>query len=65
MQEGTVKFFNREKGFGFIKPNNAGEDIFVHSSGLIDEIRENDRVEYETEQGRRGLNAINVEVVNN
>lgn len=65
MQEGTVKFFNREKGFGFIKPNNSSEDIFVHSSGLIDEIRENDRVEYETEQGRRGLNAINVEVVNN
>lgn len=65
MQEGTVKFFNREKGFGFIKPNNSSEDIFVHSSGLIDEIRENDKVEFETEQGRRGLNAINVEVVNN
>ncbi|MFY0714682.1 cold-shock protein [Seonamhaeicola sp. NFXS20] len=63
MKEGTVKFFNNLKGFGFITPADSNEDIFVHSSGLIDEIRENDKVQYNTEQGRKGLNAINVEVV--
>ncbi|WP_436516257.1 cold-shock protein [Ekhidna sp. To15] len=63
MQEGTVKFFNSEKGFGFIKPSDSSEDIFVHVNGLIDEIKENDKVQYETEQGKKGLNAVNVEVV--
>ena len=62
MQQGTVKFFNTQKGFGFIKPNNSNEDIFVHVNGLIDEIKENDEVQFETEQGRKGLNAINVKV---
>jgi len=63
MQEGKVKFFNNEKGFGFITPNGSTEDIFVHANGLIDEIRENDNVKFETEQGRKGLNAVNVELV--
>jgi len=63
MQEGTVKFFNETKGFGFIKPNNGGEDIFVHVSGLIDEIRENDRVTFEVQNGKKGLNAVNVKVI--
>ena len=63
MQKGTVKFFNNSKGFGFIKSTETGEDIFVHNSGLIDEIRENDNVQYQTEQGLKGLNAINVEVL--
>ena len=63
MQEGTVKFFNDTKGFGFITPSNGSEDIFVHSSGLIDKIRENDKVEYESERGKKGLNAVNVKVV--
>lgn len=63
MQEGTVKFFDTTKGFGFIKSNESGEDIFVHSSGLIDEIRENDKVQFNTEHGRKGLNAVNVEVI--
>lgn len=63
MQEGTVKFFNETKGFGFIKPNSGGEDIFVHVSGLIDEIRENDRVTFEVQNGRKGLNAVNVKVI--
>lgn len=63
MKAGTVKFFNNSKGFGFIKPSDGGEDIFVHQSGLIDEVRENDEVEYEVEQGRKGLNAVDVKVV--
>lgn len=63
MKEGTVKFFNDQKGFGFITPNDSNEDIFVHVSGLIDEIRENDEVKFETEQGKKGINAINVQLV--
>ncbi|WP_028297606.1 cold-shock protein [Olivibacter sitiensis] len=62
MQKGTVKFFNETKGFGFITPENGGQEIFVHSSGLIDNIRENDTVKYDVEQGRKGPNAVNVEV---
>jgi CspA family cold shock protein len=61
--EGKVKFFNEAKGFGFIKPA-SGEDIFVHASGLIDEVRENDEVEYEVEQGKKGLNAVKVRRLN-
>lgn len=62
MQKGTVKFFNQTKGFGFIAPDDGGQEIFVHSSGLIDNIRDNDSVNYEVEQGRKGLNAVNVKV---
>ena len=62
MQTGTVKFFNETKGFGFITPTNGGSEVFVHSSGLIDSIRENDSVEYEVEQGKKGPNAVNVKV---
>ena len=62
-KEGTVKFFNAEKGFGFISQINDRSDIFVHSTGLIEEIRENDQVQFDTEEGRKGLNAINVKVI--
>ena len=62
MQTGTVKFFNETKGFGFITPTAGGSEVFVHSSGLIDSIRENDSVEYEVEQGKKGPNAVNVKV---
>jgi CspA family cold shock protein len=63
MQEGTVKFFNDSKGFGFITSSQSREEIFVHTTGLIDEIKENDKVQFSTEQGRKGLNAINVALV--
>lgn len=61
--QGTVKFFNSEKGFGFIKSSSNNEDIFVHVTGLVDEIKENDTVEYDLQQGRKGLNAVNVTIV--
>jgi len=62
MQQGKVKFFNETKGFGFITPINGGNEIFVHSSGLIDNIRENDLVDFDMEEGRKGPNAVNVKV---
>jgi len=62
MQQGTVKFFNEAKGFGFITPNDGGAELFVHSSGLIDNIRENNSVSFDIEQGRKGPNAVNVKV---
>jgi CspA family cold shock protein len=63
MEKGTVKFFNEAKGFGFIKPANSGNDIFVHASGLIDQISENDEVQYEVEEGRKGLSAVKVQKI--
>ncbi|KIQ25436.1 MULTISPECIES: cold-shock protein [Flavobacterium] len=63
MQEGTVKFFNEEKGFGFITPKNGGSEIFVHASGLSESIRENDEVRYEVTEGKKGPNAVNVVVL--
>jgi len=62
MQQGTVKFFNEAKGFGFITPNDGGKEIFVHSTGLIDNIRENNSVSFDVEDGRKGLNAVNVKI---
>jgi CspA family cold shock protein len=63
MNKGTVKFFNDTKGFGFIAPENGGDDVFVHTSGLNDDIRENDVVSYEVEEGKKGLNAVNVTII--
>jgi len=60
---GTVKFFNESKGFGFIVEDDSNTEHFVHVSGLIDEIREGDKVEFELKEGRKGLNATNVKVV--
>lgn len=61
--EGTVKFYNFTKGFGFIMPNDGGQDVFVHQSGLTEDIREDDKVSFETEQGKKGINAVNVKVI--
>ncbi|SFC80771.1 cold-shock protein [Algibacter pectinivorans] len=63
MSKGTVKFFNDSKGFGFITEEGSNKEHFVHISGLIDEIREGDLVEFDLQEGRKGLNAVNVKVV--
>ena len=60
---GTVKFFNVSKGFGFITEDGSAKDHFVHQSGLIDEVREGDTVEFELAEGKKGMNAVNVKVV--
>ena len=63
MSRGIVKFFNESKGFGFITEEGNNKEHFVHVSGLIDEIRENDEVEFDLQDGRKGLNAVNVKVI--
>lgn len=63
MNKGTVKFFNDTKGFGFIKEDDSNSEHFVHVSGLIDDIKEGDAVEFELKEGKKGLNAINVRVI--
>lgn len=63
MKTGKVKFFNETKGFGFIVEESSNEEHFVHASGLIDEIKEDDEVEFELTEGKRGMNAVNVKVV--
>ncbi len=63
MSTGTVKFFNESKGFGFITEEGTEKEHFVHVSGLVDEIREGDNVEFDLQEGRKGMNAVNVKVV--
>ncbi len=63
MSKGTVKFFNNTKGYGFITEEGVDKDHFVHVSGLIDEIREGDEVEFELQEGNKGLNAVDVKVI--
>ena len=63
MTNGTVKFFNNARGFGFISPDDGGKDVFVHKSNLVDEIIEGDKVSYDVEESEKGLNAINVKVI--
>jgi CspA family cold shock protein len=60
---GTVKFFNEEKGYGFIKDDNDNVDYFVHANGLVDGINQDDRVTYNLEDGKKGVNAVEVELV--
>ena len=61
--QGTVKFFNSEKGFGFIKHDDYDKETFVHVSGLINDVKEGDKVEFELQNGKKGMNAVNVTVV--
>ncbi len=63
MKKGTVKFFNESKGFGFVTEDGSKTDYFMHISGLIDEVREGDVVEFELKEGKKGLNAVNVKVI--
>jgi CspA family cold shock protein len=62
MSNGTVKFFNTSKGFGFITPDDGGKDVFVHQNGLKEDIQEGDKVSYDVEESPKGLNATNVRV---
>jgi CspA family cold shock protein len=62
MNNGTVKFFNDSKGFGFIKDENSSKEYFVHANGLVDQIKEDDEVTFDLEEGRKGLNAVNVKL---
>ncbi len=64
MKEGKVKFFNTAKGFGFVKETSTGQEYFVHVSGLVDQIRENDTITFELKEGKKGLNAVNVRLAN-
>ena len=63
MNKGTVKFFNEQKGFGFITEEGSNNEHFVHYSGVIDEIREGDNVEFDLQEGKKGMNAVNVKVI--
>lgn len=62
MKNGIIKFYNETKGYGFIKDNESGQEIFVHASGLQDKVQQNDNVVYEVQEGKRGLNAVNVKL---
>jgi len=63
MPEGTVKFFNESKGFGFIVPDNGDPEIFVHVSGLSNPVKEKDKVSFEIENGKKGINAVKVKKI--
>ena len=63
MKTGTVKFFNESKGYGFITEDTTKEDFFVHVTGLNGQIQQNDKVEFETQEGKKGINAVNVKRV--
>ena len=63
MNKGTVKFFNEEKGYGFIKDDESWKEYFVHVSGLTDKVAQNDKVSFDLEQGKKGINAVNVKVI--
>ena len=60
MATGSVKFFNESKGYGFIRQDDSEKEYFVHVTGLVDKIQQNDKVSFELSEGRKGVNAINV-----
>lgn len=63
LKTGTIKFFNESKGFGFVTEDDSNTEYFLHVSGLIDEVREGDAVEFDLKEGRKGLNAVDVRVI--
>lgn len=63
MQTGIIKFFNVKKGYGFVKEDGTDKEYFIHATGLIDRIRENDQVEFEVKEGDRGASAVNVKKI--
>lgn len=63
MLTGTVKFYNDAKGFGFIVDDESQNDVFVHATGLVDKVAQNDKVTFDVKDGKKGLNAINVKKV--
>ncbi len=63
MASGKVKFFNESKGFGFVVEEGTGKELFVHVSGLKDDVRENDKVTFDIQDGKKGPNAVNVKLV--
>ncbi|MCG3164255.1 MAG: Cold shock-like protein CspLA [Bacteroidia bacterium] len=60
MSTGTVKFFNVSKGYGFIKVDETNQEVFVHATGLVDQVRQDDKVTFEVQEGKKGPNAVNV-----
>lgn len=62
MKKGTVKFFNHLKGYGFIKEDGSDNEYFVHSTGLVDQIKDNDTITFDVESGRKGPCAVNVKL---
>ncbi len=63
MKTGKVKFYNESKGYGFITEDGSNTEYFVHISGLIDEIRQDDSVEFDLKEGKKGMNAVQVKVI--
>ncbi len=63
MSNGTVKFFNDSRGYGFITPEDGSKDVFVHQNELAEKITEGDNVSYDVEESEKGLNAVNVKVI--
>ena len=63
MNNGKIKFFNETKGYGFVKDTDTEKEYFVHASGLIDKVKDEDLVTFELAEGRKGLNAVNVRLV--
>ncbi len=60
MSTGTVKFYNAAKGYGFITVDETNQEVFVHATGLVDQVSQNDKVSFEVEEGKKGPNAVNV-----
>lgn len=60
MSTGIIKFFNETKGYGFVKEDEGQKEYFVHATGLIDKIKQNDKVTFELKEGKKGVNAVNV-----